>query len=54
MPDGSAYAKPAIVRLEFSLDVNVSMKNNCKTTASPNSGASPCAGGPMPCTSVGS
>ena len=48
------YVKPAVLRLEYASDASVGMVNNCKTSASPNSGSSPCAGSPQPCTSVGS
>ena len=52
--DVEEYVKPAVLRLEYTTAVTVGMVNNCKTSASPNSGASPCAGTIQPCTSVGS
>ena len=52
-----AYVKPAVLRLEFEADVNVSMGTNCKTSTSPNVGSSPCrvpAGSGGSCNTVGS
>ena len=48
------YVKPAVLRLEYSTDVSVSMASNCKTSASASSGTNPCTGGITPCTTVGS
>ena len=55
MPDNlEQYVKPAVLRLEYSMDVSVSMASNCKTSASTSSGSSPCTGGAIPCQTVGS
>jgi hypothetical protein len=51
------YVKPAVLRLEFAMDVGVSLTQNCKTTNSPNVGTSPCTSTTSetgPCTTVGS
>lgn len=50
------YVKPAVLALEFAMDVTVSLANNCKTTNSPNVGSSPCktTGPTGNCTTVGS
>ena len=50
------YVKPAVLALDFAMDVTVSLANNCKTTSSPNVGSAPCkttssAGN---CTTIGS
>ena len=50
------YVKPAVLALDFAMDVTVSLANNCKTTSSPNVGSAPCkANGPGGnCTTIGS
>ena len=55
-PPDPDYVKPAVIALDFAMDVTVSLANNCKTTSSPNVGTTPCRtnGGGRPCTSVGS
>ena len=55
--DTTPYVRPAILRLDFEMDLPVSLASHCKTTSTTASGSSPChatgAAG-RPCTSVGS
>ena len=52
------YVRPAVLRLDFEMDVKVSLAQPCKTTATAASGSSPCnaPGGTtgMPCSGSGS
>ena len=51
------YAKPAVLKLTYASDVDVSLGQNCKTTSSPNVGTSPCRvppGSGRSCNTVGS
>jgi hypothetical protein len=50
------YVKPAVLRLDFEIDVNVSMAQNCKTAQSTNVGSTPCRtpGGGRGCQTIGS
>jgi len=48
------YIKPAVLRLDFAMDLPVSMGQNCKTAQSTNVGSTPCTGGGNPCQTLGS
>lgn len=52
------YVRPAVLRLDFEMDVKVSLAQVCKTTATTASGSTPCnaPGGSQgrPCSSAGS
>lgn len=48
------YVKPAVLRLDFAMDLPVSMSQNCKTSQATNVGSTPCQGGGNPCQTLGS
>lgn len=50
------YVKPAVLQLDFAVDLPVSMAQNCKTAQSTNVGSTPCRtqGGGRGCQTIGS
>lgn len=57
-PAGTAeeYVKPAVLHLDFAIDLPVSMAQNCKTAQSTNVGSTPCRtqGSGRGCQTIGS